>query len=222
MTTTPPKACRIYQRVSTSGQDLSRQQQLVVDAEAAGFYVAAVYSEKVSGTVASRPELNRLIADLKKGDVVIAESLDRISRLPLAEGEALIARITEKGAKIAVPDLIDLSDIIASTTDPLVQIVLDANQKMMLKIALHMARKDYEQRASKQASGIEVAKTKGVYKGRKPDTVVNSKIIELRALGYTIAKVASTLHVSESQVKLIMKKALSQVVTAAIASRHND
>jgi hypothetical protein len=44
----------------------------------------------------------------------------------------------------------------------LVQIVLEANQKMMLKIALHIARKDYEQRASKQASGIAVAKAKGV------------------------------------------------------------
>ena len=215
--TMPPKACRIYQRVSTSGQDLSRQQQLVEDAEAAGFYVAGVYSEKVSGTVASRPELNRLIADLKKGDVVIAESLDRISRLPVPEGEALIARITERGAKIAVPDLIDLTDIIASATDPLVQIVLEANQKMMLKIALHMARKDYEQRASKQASGIKVAKAKGVYKGRKPDTVANAKIVELRALGYTIAKVATTLNVSESQVKLIMKKA-----TAASADGHNS
>lgn len=202
-----PKACRIYQRVSTSGQDLTRQQQLVADAEAAGFYVAGVYSEKISGTVASRPELNRLITDLQKGDVVIAESLDRISRLPVAEGEALIARITEKGAKIAVPDLIDLSDIIANSTDPLVQIVLEANQKMMLKIALHMARKDYEQRATKQASGIEVAKAKGAYKGRKPDTVANAKIVELRGLGYTIAKVASTLNVSESQVKVILKKA---------------
>lgn len=206
MTTTKLKTCRIYQRVSTSGQDLTRQQQLVTDAEAAGFHVAAVYSEKISGTVASRPELNRLIADLKKGDVVIAESLDRISRLPVAEGEALITRITEKGAKISVPDLIDLSDIIASSTDPLVQIVLEANQKMMLKIALHIARKEYEQRATKQASGIEVAKTKGVYKGRKPDTVANAKIIELRALSYTIAKIASTLKVSESQVKLILKK----------------
>lgn len=72
---------------------------------------------------------------MEKGDVSIAESLDCISPLPLAEGEALIARITEKGAKIAVPDLIDLTDIIADATDPLVQIVLDANQKMMLKIA---------------------------------------------------------------------------------------
>lgn len=205
-TTTKQKTCRIYQRVSTSGQDLTRQQQLVTDAQAAGFYVAAVYSEKISGTVASRPELNRLIADLQKGDVVIAESLDRISRLPVAEGEALIARITEKGAKISVPDLIDLSDIIASSTDPLVQIVLEANQKMMLKIALHIARKDYEQRATKQASGIEVAKANGVYKGRKPDTVANAKIVELRGLKYTIAKIAKTLNVSESQVKLILKK----------------
>jgi DNA invertase Pin-like site-specific DNA recombinase len=216
------KTCRIYQRVSTSGQDLTRQQKLIADAEAAGFYVAGVYSEKISGTIASRPELNRLIADLKKGDVVIAESLDRISRLPVAEGEALIARITEKGAKIAVPDLIDLSEVIDNSTDPLVQIVLEANQKMMLKIALHMARKDYEQRATKQASGI--AETKATdklkplaerkYKGRKPDTVANAKIVELRKLDYTIAKIATTLNVSESQVKLILKKAKAEQALA--------
>lgn len=205
--TTAHKVCRIYQRVSTSGQDLTRQQRLVDDAAAAGFYVAGIYSEKISGTVASRPELNRLIADLQKGDVVIAESLDRISRLPVAEGEALIAQITDKGAKISVPDLIDLSEIIAISTDPLVQIVLEANQRMMLKIALHMARKDYEQRATKQASGIEVAKLNGLYKGRKADTVANTKIVELRKLDYTIAKIATTLNVSVSQVKLILKKA---------------
>jgi DNA invertase Pin-like site-specific DNA recombinase len=212
---TATKICRIYQRVSTSGQDLTRQQQLVADAEAAGFYVAGVYSEKISGTVASRPELNRLIAELKKGDVVIAESLDRISRLPVAEGEALIARITEKGAKISVPDLIDLTDVINNSPDEMVRIVLEANQKMMLKIALHIARKDYEQRATKQASGIARVKAEDAakplsertYKGRRADTVANAKIVELRGLGYTIAKVASTLNVSESQVKLILKKA---------------
>lgn len=209
------KNCRIYQRVSASDQDLSRQQQLVMDAEAAGFYVAGVYSEKISGTIASRPELNRLIADLKKGDVVIAESLDRISRLPVAEGEALIARITKKGAKISVPDLIDLSEVINNSTDEMVRIVLEANQKMMLKIALHMARKDYDQRAVKQARGIANEKeadklrppAERKYKGRTPDTVANAKIIELRRIGYTIAKVASTLNVSESQVKLVCKKA---------------
>ena len=216
--TAKQKICRIYQRVSTSSQDLTRQQKLVDDAEAAGFYVAGVYSEKISGTVASRPELNRMIADLKKGDVVIAESLDRISRLPVAEGEALIARITDKGAKIAVPDLIDLSEVIDNSTDEMVRIVLEANQKMMLKIALHIARKDYEQRVTKQASGIaekkEADKTKPLeertYKGRKADTFTNAKIVELRKLDYTIAKIASTLNVSESQVKLILKRDAAQ------------
>lgn len=212
MTTT--KTCRIYQRVSTSGQDLTRQQQLVDDAIAAGFYVAGVYSEKISGTIASRPELNRLITDLQAGDVVIAESLDRISRLPVAEGEALIERITAKGAKISVPDLIDLSDVINNSADEMVRIVLEANQKMMLKIALHIARKDYEQRATKQASGIARVKAEDALKplaerknqGRKADTFVHAKIVELRGLKYTIAKIASTLKVSESQVKLILKK----------------
>jgi len=205
---------RIYQRVSTDSQDLTRQKKLVEDAEAAGFYVAGVYSEKISGTTDNRPELNRLIADLKKGDVVIAESLDRISRLPVAEGEALIERITTKGAKISVPDLIDLSEVIDNSTDELVRIVLESNQKMLLKMALHIARKDYEQRASKQAAGIaekkEADKTKPLeertYKGRKADTFTNAKIVELRKLDYTIAKIATTLCVSESQVKLILKR----------------
>jgi len=208
------RIARVYQRVSTDSQDLTRQKKLVEDAEAAGFYVAGVYSEKISGTTTNRPELNRLIADLKKGDVVIAESLDRISRLPVAEGEVLIERITEKGAKISVPDLIDLSEVIDNSTDEMVRIVLESNQKMMLKIALHIARKDYEQRAGKQAAGIaekkEADKAKPLaertYRGRKEDTFTNGKIVELRKLNYTIAKIATTLNVSESQVKLILKR----------------
>lgn len=205
---------RIYQRVSTNSQDLTGQRKLVEDAEVAGFYVAGVYSEKISGTTNNRPELNRLIADLKKGDVVIAESLDRISRLPVTEGEALIERISTKDAKISVPDLIDLSEVIDNSTDEMVRIVLEANQKMMLKIVLHIARKDYEQRAAKQASRI--AEKKGAdkakpleertYKGRKADTFTNTKIVELRKLNHTIAKIASTLCVSELQVKLILKR----------------
>lgn len=215
MTTNPLKACRIYQRVSTEDQDLTRQHKLACDAAAAGFYIAGIYSEKESGTTTKRPQLNKLIADLQPGDVVIAESLDRISRLPVAEGEALIASITGKGAKISVPDLIDLSDVISNTSDELTKIVLEANQKMMLKIALHMARKDWEQRATKQASGIAARKEadkdlspeQRAYRGRKPDTVTNAKIVELRGLGFTIATVASKLLVSESQVKLVLKKA---------------
>ena len=44
-----------------------------------------------------------MIKDLQPGDVVIAEHIDRISRLPLPEAEKLVASIREKGARISVP-----------------------------------------------------------------------------------------------------------------------
>ena len=69
---------RIYLRVSTDKQDLARQDSIIEDAKRAGFYVAGVYREKASGARADRPELLRLISDLQRGDVVVAEKIDRI------------------------------------------------------------------------------------------------------------------------------------------------
>jgi len=84
------KIARVYLRVSTKDQDLSRQHSIIDDAKAAGFYIAAVYGEKASGAKADRPELLRLINDLQPGEVVISEKMDRISRLPLPDAEKLI------------------------------------------------------------------------------------------------------------------------------------
>jgi DNA invertase Pin-like site-specific DNA recombinase len=200
---TTQRIARIYQRVSTDGQDLQRQQKLVDEAIAAGYYIASVYSEKASGTIENRPELQRMIADLQPGETIIAEHLDRITRLPMDKAEALMATIKAKGALVSVPGLIDLPKAGEGVAD----IVMGAMQDMLLKLALYQCRQDYEVRRQRQAEGIAIAKTKGLYTGRKVDTVRNAKIVELRALGYTIAKIANTLVVSESQVKLILKKA---------------
>jgi len=43
-----------------------------------------------------------MIADLQSGEVVVAEKIDRISRLPLAEAEQLVGSIRAKGARLAV------------------------------------------------------------------------------------------------------------------------
>ncbi len=43
-----------------------------------------------------------MIADLQPGEVVVAERIDRISRLPLAEAERLVASIRAKGARLRV------------------------------------------------------------------------------------------------------------------------
>ncbi|WP_272938859.1 recombinase family protein [Pseudomonas amygdali] len=62
---------RVYLRVSTEDQDLQRQEAIIGNARASGYYVAAVYREKASGARSDRPELLRMIEDLQPGEVVI-------------------------------------------------------------------------------------------------------------------------------------------------------
>jgi hypothetical protein len=63
-----------------------------------------------SGARSDRPELARLIEAPQPGDAVIAEKIGRLFRLPLAEAERLIGRIKEKGTKLAIPGIVDLSE----------------------------------------------------------------------------------------------------------------
>ena len=109
------KSARVYLRVSSEKQDLARQERLIEEARSAGYYIAGVYKEKASGACPDRPELLRMIADLQQGDVVIAEKMDRLTRLPLPEAEKLIASIREKGARLSVPDVVDLSSLAEKT-----------------------------------------------------------------------------------------------------------
>ncbi|MDO4248218.1 MAG: recombinase family protein [Neisseria sp.] len=78
-------------------KNLERQNALVEKAKAEGYLlIAGVYKEKASGTRADRPLLNQLISDLQQGDVIVAEYIDRITRLPLPRAEKLVRRIKEK------------------------------------------------------------------------------------------------------------------------------
>jgi len=188
--------------VSTDEQDLTRQTEIEQSTRTAGYYVAGVYREKASGARADRPELLRMIADLQPGEVVVAEKIDRISRLPLAEAEKLVASIRSKGAKLAVPGLVDLSDL-AAETDGVAKIVLESVQELLLKLALQMARDDYEIRRERQRQGVRLAKVAGKYVGRSPNTTAHNRIVALRAAGQTIKQTAELTGCSLSQVKRI-------------------
>jgi DNA invertase Pin-like site-specific DNA recombinase len=209
------RAARVYLRVSTDEQDLTRQEAIVGSARAAGFYVAAVYREKASGARPDRPELLRMVADLQAGEVVIAEKIDRISRLPLAEAELLVATIRGKGARLAVPGIVDLSDLVEESLG-VARIVLEAVQDMLLRVALQTARDDYETRRERQREGIELAKRAGRYTGRKPDLAHHRRIIGLRDAGMSIAKTAELANCSIAQVKRVT--AIARATRAASAS----
>ncbi|NPT59717.1 recombinase family protein [Paraburkholderia elongata] len=196
------RIARVYLRVSTEEQDIERQEAIVDNAKAAGYYVAGIYREKASGARVDRPELLRMIADLQPGEVVIAEKIDRISRLPLAEAERLVASIREKGARLAVPGVVDLSEL-AADAKGVAKVVLESVQEMLLKLALQIARDDYEDRRERQRQGVELARVAGKYVGRKADQATHERIIALRQSGRSISETARLARCSESQVKRI-------------------
>jgi DNA invertase Pin-like site-specific DNA recombinase len=64
-----------YARVSTEEQYLDRQISALNN-----YGVEKIFTEKMTGTKAERPELNKMIEDLRTGDVIVIESLSRLGR----------------------------------------------------------------------------------------------------------------------------------------------
>lgn len=83
---------RAYLRASTSEQDASRaREQVEAFAAERGLPIVGTYVENESGAKLARPELFRLIADLRPGDVLLVEQVDRLSRLTDADWRKLRA-----------------------------------------------------------------------------------------------------------------------------------
>ena len=143
-----------------------------------------------------------MVADLQPGEVVVAEKIDRISRLPLPEAELLVEAIRGRGARLSVPGIVDLSDLVADSAG-VARIVLEAVQDMLLRVALQTARDDYETRRERQREGIEIAKKAGRYTGRKPDLAHHRRIVGLREAGMSIAKTAELAGCSIAHVKRV-------------------
>ena len=205
------KIARIYLRVSTLQQNLDRQRKIIDEAKENGFYIAGIYEEKASGVNASRPELNRLIDDLQEGDWVIAERIDRITRLPPREAELLIQRITEKGAKLHVPDVFsfgNLDELMGegdSLPKYLTEPLMEALQKMFLRMALSIAHEDWKTRRERANQGIARAKKEGRMNGRPANEELHKSIIQLTLNGVSITGIASALKCSTSTVSKVRR-----------------
>ena len=199
------KVARIYCRVSTADQNLNRQLELKDWAEKRGFYVAKVYAESVSGRTSNRSKLKEMLADLQNGETVIAENIDRLSRLPLSEAEKLIGEIKSKGAKILLPNVLDFPEL-NQDKDSLEAIIFNAMQDLLMKILLKSASDDYELRRERQKHGIAAAKQNGRKFGRKMEQKRIDDVYLCRNIrGMSISETATLLNYSESNVKRISR-----------------
>ena len=97
---------RIYCRASTEGQHADRALVSLREfAQSKNWQVAGEYIENASGAKANRPELERLLGDAHDGDVLLVESIDRLSRLSESDWRMLKTALDAKGLRIVALDL---------------------------------------------------------------------------------------------------------------------
>lgn len=106
-----------YARVSTKGQakdgnSLEAQEGAL---KAAG--ATRIYKEAFTGTKTDRPELTKLLAELKSGDTLMVTKLDRIARTA-AKGIELIDNLSDKGVTVHILNMGILDN---STTGKLIR-----------------------------------------------------------------------------------------------------
>lgn len=153
MSARSPKA-HLYLRASTKDQDALRAKSLL-EAFAAekGLSVVASYSENISGTKLNRPELMRLLDTAERGEVLLVESVDRLSRLSQTDWETLKATIKGKGLRLVIADL-PTSHMMVEDKGITGQI-MEVINNMLLDLMATMARLDQEKRVERIKQGLE-------------------------------------------------------------------
>lgn len=144
----------LYLRASTKDQDANRAKAaLELFAVEKGLNVVGVYAENISGTKLNRPELLSLLDTAESGDVLLVESVDRLSRLSQADWDTLKATIKTKGIRLVVADL-PTSHMLVESKGITGQI-MDVINNMLIDLMATMARLDQEKRVERIKQGLD-------------------------------------------------------------------
>jgi DNA invertase Pin-like site-specific DNA recombinase len=164
-----------YARVSTDDQDTTVQ---VAALKAAG--CERIFREKASGGRWDRPELHRLLDQLRKGDVLVVWKLDRLSR-SLRDVLIIMERLAE--AKAGFRSLTESID----TTTPA--------GRMMMQMVGSFAEFERAMLRERTKIGLAAARREGRIGGRRPKLTPHQQdeIVRMVARGRKTAADAARL-----------------------------
>ncbi len=169
-----------YARVSSVGQDLSIQVEALTRAGC-----DTIRQEKVSGTsIQGRDELNTLLEFLREGDELVITRIDRLAR-SIRDLQNIVYELDKKGVVLSATE----QDINTKTS----------SGKCFLDMLACFAEFESNLRKERQLEGIQKAKEKGVYKGRKP-TVDTDKVKALKESGMGASAIAKEMGIGRASV----------------------
>ncbi|WP_136685480.1 recombinase family protein [Falsirhodobacter xinxiangensis] len=175
-----------YARVSTSEQKLDGQLDAL---NAAG--VERIFSDRISGSRRDRPELDRMLDQLRMGDVVVVTKYDRLAR-SLRDLLEIVDVIQRAGAEFR-----SLAEDIDTTTP---------SGRLVFHVFASIAQFERERISERTREGLEAARKRGKVGGRprslspaQAEEVKRMRDIELRPLN----EVAELFKVSVKTIRRI-------------------
>lgn len=173
-----------YARVSTEYQNLDAQLDAL---KAAG--AQRIFSDKVSGSLRKRPELDRLLDQLREGDVIVVTKYDRLAR-SLRDLLDIVQVIKSRGAGFR-----SLAEDIDTTTPA---------GRLVFHVFASIAQFERERISERTKEGLEAARKRGRVGGRPP-ALSEAQRDEVRRMrdedGRSLPEIANLFKVSTKTVR---------------------
>lgn len=185
-----------YARVSSKEQNLDRQLEALQG-------VSKVFSDKASGKSAERPQLQAMLDYIREGDIVVVTELDRLGRNNKDLTE-IMNTLQQKGATLEVLNLPSMNGIEDENLRRLIN-------NLVIELYKYQAESERKRIKERQAQGIEIAKKKGRFTGRKPayqkDDPLLARAFELyQSKEYTLKEIERHTRIPVSTFKRYLKK----------------
>ncbi|MBR5362738.1 MAG: recombinase family protein [Oscillospiraceae bacterium] len=142
-----------YARVSTEDQNEARQLESFRTFREP---ISKTFIDKCSGKNMNRPQLKAMLDYVREGDVVVVSDFSRLAR-STKDMLQIVQDLTDKGV-----GLISMKENLDTDTP---------QGKFMLTVFAALAELERATILQRQREGIEIAKSEGKYKGRKPITI---------------------------------------------------
>ena len=164
---------RIYVRASTKDQDAKRALSDLIDfsKDYSDNYVD--YIENYSGTKLDRPALTKLLDNANQGDILLVESVDRLSRLSQDDFGILKQRIKDRGLRLVIADLPTTHTINNGMSGEILAVI----NNMLIDLLATMAKLDNDKRRERIMQGLANSGYKPT--GKKANSQKHKRIKEL-------------------------------------------
>jgi DNA invertase Pin-like site-specific DNA recombinase len=190
---------RLCARVSSTDQNLERQ----ID-NLKTFGVEKIFTEKQSGkSVENRPVFQEALNFVRMGDRFVVESIDRLGR-NYDEVINTVNYLKDKEVQLMITSLPMMNGVIGNP-------LLDKFMKdLIIQILAMVSEQERNESKRRQAQGIQVAKEKGVYKGRPllystnakdpQKRIIYHRVVEMLKEGTAISKIAKEVNITRQTV----------------------